>query len=99
MISRYWLLERAEPIALEFPRSGLPYALSDVKLLALSGREAQAIEQLKASIESGWRAYWWVYLEHDPALEALRSKPEFQVAVDGLRATLTADAATRPESH
>ncbi len=97
------LLTRAEPIARAFPRSGLPYALSDVKILALRGDSDAAVEQLNASIDAGWRAYWWVFLEHDPTLAVLREDPAFAAAVARLRASLgitgSSNASETPADH
>ena len=79
------LLERAKAIADTFPRAGLPYFLSDVKLLALQGDTAAALDRLAWSADQGWRAYWWVFLEHDPVLADLREAPQFQSVLAQLR--------------
>ncbi|UCG74050.1 MAG: winged helix-turn-helix domain-containing protein [Chromatiales bacterium] len=92
------LLERAEPIALAFPRAGLPYFLSDVKLLALRGDQDAALERLKFSADQGWRAYWSVFLEPDPALAGLRDNPGFAATVARLRPA-TVDPDTVATDH
>ena len=71
------LVERSKEVARTFPRHGLPYRLSDVKALTLQGRTEEAFEVLTKSVESGWRAYWWLYLRSDPALAPLRVLPGF----------------------
>ncbi len=72
------LLDRAWAIASNYPRHGLPYRLSDVKILSLEGRHDDAFGLLVSSIRSGWRPYWWLFLEHDPALEPVRADARFQ---------------------
>jgi TolB-like protein/DNA-binding winged helix-turn-helix (wHTH) protein/Tfp pilus assembly protein PilF len=49
----------------------------DVELLALEGRNEEAITALKNSFKTGWRANWWM-LEHSPSLIHLRDHPEFR---------------------
>jgi TolB-like protein/DNA-binding winged helix-turn-helix (wHTH) protein/Tfp pilus assembly protein PilF len=71
------LLTAAWPIAQQYPRHGLPYRLSDVKILALQGRQPEAIALLSQAIESGWRPYWWLHIEHDPALASLHDQPGY----------------------
>lgn len=93
------LLERAEPIAFAFPRAGLPYFLSDVKLLALRGDDDAALERLSFSIDQGWRAYWSAFLEHDPALAGLRDKPGFPVAVARLQMAPGGDSNAQVTDH
>jgi TolB-like protein/DNA-binding winged helix-turn-helix (wHTH) protein/Tfp pilus assembly protein PilF len=71
------LLERAWPIAESYPRHGLPYRLSDVKILTMQGRHEEALDVLEAAIDSGWRPYWWFFLERDPALAPLRESARY----------------------
>ncbi len=49
----------------------------DVELLALEGRDEEAITALKNTFKTGWRANWWM-LEQSPLLIRLRDHPEFK---------------------
>jgi TolB-like protein/Tfp pilus assembly protein PilF len=72
------LLELSWEIARDYPRHGLPYRLSDVKILAMRGKTQAALERLEQAVESGWRPYWWLFMKYDPALEPLRREAAFQ---------------------
>jgi len=73
------LLDASRPIAEAFPRSGLPNVLSDVKIMAIEGDADGALARLeRAVVAEYWRAYWWLFLTQDPALEGLRERDEFQ---------------------
>ncbi|MFT5482835.1 MAG: TolB-like protein/DNA-binding winged helix-turn-helix (wHTH) protein [Halieaceae bacterium] len=49
----------------------------NVDLLALEGRNEEAISALENSFKTGWRINWWM-LEHSPSLIQLRGHPEFE---------------------
>ena len=72
------LLDSAWAIAESYPRHGLPYRLSDVKILTLRGQTDKALDALADALDSGWRPYWWLYLNWDAALEPLRSDERFE---------------------
>lgn len=54
------------------------YWVSDVQILALQGREQEALAALKQAVDAGWRTLWWYYMQHDPNLDAIREEPEFR---------------------
>ena len=79
------LIERSRKIAEAYPRHGLPYRLSDVKILVFQGRYAEALTLLERSIDSGWRPYWWLFIERDPALEPIRGDARYRQLVQRIR--------------
>ncbi len=72
------LLERAWSIAASYPRHGLPYRMSDVKILAMRGQTNDALDVLEDSHDSGWRPYWWLFVNRDPALSGLRDDVRYR---------------------
>ena len=70
------------------PRMGLGgYGIDDVRIYAVLGDNGAAIDALRDAVEQGWRAGWRYHLDHDLALESLRSEPEFRA----LREEILAD--------
>lgn len=45
---------------------------------ALLGRNDAALDDLESLLRSGRRVGWWIWLERDPTLAALRTTPRFQ---------------------
>ena len=62
--------------------------------LMLAGREDDAMNELEAAADAGWRFGWWYFFDRHPAFEPLRGRPEFQE----LRARVAADIATQLEN-
>ena len=79
------LLALSWEIARDYPRHGLPYRLTDVKILALQGKDQAALIRLEQAIDSGWRPYWWFFMNHDPALDSIREEAAFERLVARLR--------------
>jgi TolB-like protein/Tfp pilus assembly protein PilF len=61
----------------DLPRLGWwrGYWISDVQILALQGRSAEALDSLWQAIDEGWRVFWWYYLNHEPNLEPILAEP------------------------
>jgi tetratricopeptide (TPR) repeat protein len=78
----------------KMPRlSSRGYWMNDIRILAMQGNTRQALAALQEAVDAGWRAYWRVYLPHDPALAALRRGPELASVI----AELDADMASQLE--
>jgi TolB-like protein/class 3 adenylate cyclase len=86
------LLELTYAFIQQQPRLGWwgGYWVSDVQILALQGRKAEALAALQEAVDDGWRSLWWYYLRHDPTLESIRGEPEFVAAVDQIEADVAA---------
>ncbi len=88
------LLENCADFVSTLPRLGRNgFGITDVRILALQGKKEQALATLRGAIDEGWRADWWLYLKHDPALEALYSEPEFTAMRDKLSAEMATQLA------
>ena len=75
------------------PRHGMNgYSITDVRIYSLQQRPEQALNALRQAIAEGWRIFSWVYLLHDPGLDAIRGEPEFQRLYAELQADLAAQA-------
>ena len=72
------------------------YWISDVRALALQGRQIPALAALREAIDDGWRIFAWYHFDMDPALETLRDDPAFITMRDEVMADL-ADQAERAE--
>jgi len=86
------LLERASRFISGQPRLGWwgGYWISDVQILALQGRKAEALAALRDAVDAGWRSLWWYYLVSDPNLESIRHDPAFDAILADLRADIAA---------
>ena len=62
------------------------YLISNVQILALQGRKAEALAALRQAVDEDWRTLWWYYLQYDPNLESIRDEPEFQAILAEIKA-------------
>lgn len=71
------LLQRCAEFISGLPRLGWwgGYWISDVQILALQGRRAEALDSLQGAINEGWRMLWWYYLNQEPNLESILDDP------------------------
>ena len=85
------LLERSLAYVQTIPRLGIDgYGVADVLIYALQGKPEAALAALRQAIDQGWRSNWWFYLQHDPNLESISSRPEFQTMVEEIKADMAA---------
>ncbi|MGH8168888.1 MAG: tetratricopeptide repeat protein, partial [Woeseiaceae bacterium] len=83
------LLDRARSHLDTMPRlSSRGYWMNDVRIHAMQGNTQQALTALREAVDAGWRVYWRVYLQHDPALAALRGEAEFASVIGKLEADM-----------
>lgn len=70
--------------------SSLPdnHGIAEVRIHALLGDTDAALAALARAIERGWREYWWLYLEHDTSLDAIRDEPRFLQLLEQVRADM-----------
>lgn len=59
--------------------------ISHVLIYTLQGKTQAALSSLSGAIDQGWRQSWWLVLEHDASLDALREEPEFQALLDEIK--------------
>lgn len=76
--------------------SDLQITWVEVEMLALLGREDDAIDALRRLIENGWRFGWWL-AERDPTLASIRDRPEFVAMLDQVKADLHTQLAGMPD--
>ena len=69
---------------------GIP---QQVQIYALQGKPKKALQSLRQAVDSGWRAFWWYWLEHDPKLDSIRDEPEFRAIVTEIKADMAAQLA------
>ncbi|MDH3577623.1 MAG: tetratricopeptide repeat protein [Gammaproteobacteria bacterium] len=75
------------------PRHGMNgYWITDARIYSLQQRPQQALNALRQAVDEGWRIFSWLYLQHDPGLDAIRAEPEFQRLYAELQADLAAQA-------
>jgi tetratricopeptide (TPR) repeat protein len=85
------LLDRVVSHLHTMPRmSSRGYWMNDVRIHAMQGNKQQALAALREAVDAGWRVYWRVYLQHDPALAALRGEPEYASIIEKLQADMAA---------
>jgi hypothetical protein len=85
------LLDRVLSHLHTMPRmSSRGYWMNDVRIHAMRGNTQQALAALREAVGAGCRVYWRVYLQHDPALAALREEPEFASIIEKLEADMAA---------
>lgn len=59
-----------------------------VKIHAISGNSAQAIDTLREAVDDGWRSVWWFELQHDSSLAVLHDEPAFEEILAKIRADM-----------
>lgn len=81
-------------VAIEtLPRHGMNgYWITDARIFSLQQRPQQALNALRQAVDEGWRIFSWLYLQHDPGLDAIRAEPEFQRLYAEVQADLAAQA-------
>ena len=86
------LLDQSHDFISGRPRLGWPggYWISDVLILTLKGKKAEALAALRDGVDEDWRSLWWYYLRLDPNLESIRNEPEFQLIVSEIEADMFA---------
>jgi len=88
------LLERSFEYVQTILRLGINgYGISDVLIYALQGKPDAALTALRQAVDEGWRFNWWYYLEHDPNLESIRTRPEFQTILEEIKTEMAAQLA------
>ncbi len=87
------LLAGSLKVIATLPRHGISgYWITDVRIYSLQGRPEQALDALRQAVDERWRIFSWLYLQHDPGLDAIRGEPEFQRLYAELQADLAAQA-------
>ncbi len=86
------LLDSASAFVDTLPRLGWwsGHWVSDVQILALKGRNQEALGVLEQAVDEGWRSLWWYYLLRDPNLDSIRDETEFQRIVALVEADMSA---------
>ena len=70
--------------------------LIEVEILALSGREDDALNVMRSQIDNGWRFGWW-QVESDPVLASIRQRSEFIAMMDEIKTDMAMQLAGMPE--
>ena len=85
------LLDNSEAPLRTLVRTGpWGYGLADVRILLLRGEPAKALQALKEAQRASWRGPYWRYCrDHDPALAAIRERPEFKAVFDAIERDMT----------
>ena len=71
---------------------GYDTAIIDIEVLALAGRDDEALERLREAVDRGWSLDWRFHLAARN-LDGIRDRPEFQAIVATLEARLAEMAA------
>jgi tetratricopeptide (TPR) repeat protein len=66
------------------------FGIQRVMIHALQGDTESALDSLRQTIDDGWRATWWIYLEIDPSLDSIRNEPEYQAMLQEVRDDMAA---------
>jgi TolB-like protein/DNA-binding winged helix-turn-helix (wHTH) protein/Tfp pilus assembly protein PilF len=78
-----WEATRGLPVRGQYGKN-----LADVEILALQGRQVEAIAALRAAVADGWRMRWWLRTELNPNLDGLRDGQAYQSIVQMLHADM-----------
>ncbi|MFK8031658.1 MAG: tetratricopeptide repeat protein [Gammaproteobacteria bacterium] len=82
------ILEATLPVIRTQPRLGMKgQGIKDVQILALLGRNDEALDTLRTAVNQGFRSSasfdTWI-LEFDPYLESIRARPEFKSILENI---------------
>jgi len=96
------LLDRIEQAIRPMQRLGSNgYGIADVTIHALRGDRAKALAALREAEKVGWRGPLWRYVRDvEPALDSIRSEPEFQAIFADIERDMArqrAELAKRPK--
>jgi len=96
------LLDRIEQVIRPMQRLGSNgYGIADVTIHALRGDRAKALAALREAEKVGWRGPLWRYARDvEPALDSIRSEPEFQAIFADIERDMArqrAELAKRPK--
>jgi TolB-like protein/Flp pilus assembly protein TadD len=70
--------------------------LLEIEILALSGRDEDALSVMRSEIAKGWRFGWW-QVDRDPVLASIRKRPKFADMMDEIKADMAMQLAGMPE--
>jgi len=66
------------------------YGLADVEILALQGRDEEALIALRSGIDEGWRSNWrWLNVDNRN-LDSIKDTPEFRAIIADIEADMAA---------
>ncbi len=68
----------------------------EVEILALLGREEEAMNVLRRILDEGWRFGWW-QVERDPVLDSIRDHPAVVGMMEKIKADMAMQLAGMPE--
>jgi len=98
------LLDRVDAYLKTMTRlGGNGFGIADVEVLAVRGRKQEALTTLRAAERAGWRGGLWplrYFRDHDPALDSIRSDPEFKAVFADIARDMArqrAELAARPK--
>lgn len=66
------------------------FQISDVQILILQGKKAEALATLRQHVDAGWRFQAHYHLTFDPVLDPIREEPEFIAIAEDVRADIAA---------
>jgi tetratricopeptide (TPR) repeat protein len=96
------LLDRAREVIATMPRlSETGYGIADVRIHALRGKKAAALELLRKAADAGWRFDWRYHRDFDPALASIRDDAEFKAVFADIERDMArqrAELAARPKN-
>lgn len=84
------LLDTAKAVWAASPRKAMLEYPADVHILAVSGRDDEAIAALRRAVDAGWRDLWQFDLLKNPNFDRIRDRAKFKSIVDRLRKDMAA---------
>lgn len=79
------LLNRVKRVAFEMPARGANNGwLARTQVEALLGNREEALRHLSATVDEGWRSWWWYHLRLDPTLSSLHDDLRYQSLVQNV---------------
>ena len=85
------LLDKSLAHIEKMPRMGIyGYGLADVEILALQGRDEEALVALRSGIDEGWRSNWRWLIVDNRNLDSIKDTPEFRAIIADIEADMAA---------
>jgi TolB-like protein/DNA-binding winged helix-turn-helix (wHTH) protein/Tfp pilus assembly protein PilF len=78
-----WTATRNLPLLGQYGRG-----IADAEMLALMGKQDEALDALETAVHAGWRMRWWLHTEYNPNLDSIRDTERYQAVISTIESDM-----------